>query len=368
MTIPEFKLERYFARYEFVAPYLMCSSDVETMRMADLLELADGPTREIWDDLTLGYTEYPGHPRLREEISGLYADIAPEQVTCFAGAEEAVFVTLSSLLQPGDHAIAFWPGYQSLYEVARAAGAEVTLIELREADGWAVDMDAVRKAMRPNTKLIVVNAPHNPTGALIPPRDLRILADLADDAGAHLFGDEVYRLLEHDSVDRLPAAADLATCGISLGVMSKAFGLAGLRIGWIASRDPEVHARAAALKDYTSICNSAPSEVLALIALKARETILARNRALVTENLARLDRFFLDHSDRFTWVRPRAGCIGFPRLRGDVPVEQFAEEMVERAGVLVLPGTMYDHPGGHFRVGFGRRNFSEALERFAAAL
>lgn len=363
MRIPDFKLERYFARWEFSAPYLLCSSDIEGWRMQDLLALADPDARARWEALTLGYTESTGLPALREAIAALYPGLSAGDVLTFAGAEEAVFVLMNVLLGPGDHAAVTWPGYQSLHEVARAAGAEVTLLRLREEDGWQLDLDAVRRAIRPETRLVVVNFPHNPTGALPDREAFEALVALCDERGIHLLSDEVYRLLEHDGRAPLPTAAELAARGVSLGVMSKAFGLAGLRVGWLATRDAELLRRCAAFKDYTTICNSAPAEVLSLIALRAQEQVLARSRDLLARNLARLDDFFARHAGLFRWVRPRAGSVAFPRLLADVPVADFTRALVEREGVLLLPGDVYDFPGNHFRLGLGRKNLPEALAR-----
>ncbi|MGI9182273.1 MAG: aminotransferase class I/II-fold pyridoxal phosphate-dependent enzyme [Longimicrobiaceae bacterium] len=369
MEIPDFQLERFFARWEFAAPYILCASDVEGWPMAELLALADEETRGLWDSLTLGYTEAPGHPLLRAEIASLYETVSPEEVLVFAGAEEAIFVSLNVVLAPGDHAIVTWPGYQSLYEVARAAGAEVDLLPLDAVAGWALDLDRVCALMRPTTRAIVVNFPHNPTGALPDAATWQALVGLAREAGVYLFSDEVYRFLEYDPTERLPAAVDCDVRGVSLGVMSKSFALAGLRIGWIATHDPGLLGRLAAFKDYTTICNSAPSEILALIALRSREQLLARSRGIIVQNLQHLDRFFEEWQGIFEWVRPRAGSVGFPRLLADVPIDNFARELVEGEGVLLLPGGLFDYPGNHFRLGFGRTNLPEALmrlERFAA--
>jgi aspartate/methionine/tyrosine aminotransferase len=369
MRIADFKLERYFARWEFSAPYLLCSSDVEGWRLKELLALADEDSRRRWEELSLGYTESTGLPALREEVAALYPGLGPEHVLTFAGAQEAVFLLLNVLLGPGDHAVVTWPAYQSLYEVARAAGAEVTLLPLREESGWALDLEEVRRALRPHTRLLVVNFPHNPTGALPERATFEALGALAEERGVYLLSDEVYRLLEHPPAETLPAAAELSVRGVSLGVMSKVFGLAGLRVGWLACRDTELLRRCAAYKDYTSICNSAPSEVLALMALRAREQVLARSRALLQANLARVDAFFARHADTFHWVRPRAGSVAFPRLLRPVPVAEFCRALVEQQGVLLLPGDVYDFPGNHFRLGLGRSNLPEALarlERFCA--
>jgi aspartate/methionine/tyrosine aminotransferase len=254
--------------------------------------------------------------------------------------------------------------------VARASGADVTLVELHHDEGWALDVDRVRAAMRPTTKAVVVNAPHNPTGSL-PSRAVQDeLVALVEEAGAWLVGDEVYRLLEQDPGARLPQAADRSARAVSLNVMTKAFGLGGLRIGWVATRDAELLGHIAAHKDYTTICNSAPSELLAVAALRAADVLLARTMGIVAANLALLDGFFSAQADWIEWVRPQAATIGFPRLRADLPAERLAAELIEAEGVLLLPGSAFGHPGNHVRLGFGRSDLPEALAgltRFARA-
>lgn len=370
MRIADFELERFFARWEFAVRHLLCASDVEGWSMADLLALADDETRAMWAELRLGYTESTGHPLLRAEIARLYQHVEPDDVLVFAGAEEAIFCLANVALGPGDHAIVTWPGYQSLWEVGRATGADVSLHELREADGWALDVDRLVAGMVPETRLVVVNAPHNPTGMLPTHAEWRTLTDACLAHGVHLLADEVYRYLEVDEAARLPAGADaLPGLGISLGVMSKSFALAGLRIGWLATTDRALLARCAAFKDYTTICSSAPAEILALIALRARDRVLARSRTIVAGNVALLDGFFGRWAGTFDWVRPRGGSIGFPRLRADTPIDGFVAELVEAEGVLLLPGSAFGHPGNHFRIGFGRIDMPEALaglERFAS--
>jgi len=368
-TLPDFRLERYFARWEFTATYLLCASDIEGLGLSELLALADDESRGLWEQLSLGYTESAGLPVLRREIATLYDSVLPDDILVFAGAEEAILVALSSLLRPEDHAIVTWPCYQSLEDVARGAGAEVSRWELRQAEQWQPDPAALRALIRGNTRLIVVNFPHNPTGALPDRAAWDEIVSLARDAGAWLFADEVYRGLEYDPAHRLPTAVDVCERGVSLGVMSKVWALAGLRIGWIACRDQSVRQRMATRKDWTTICSSAPSEVLALMGLRARTTILARNLDIIRGNLRLLDPFFERQRDRIRWTRPRVGCIGFPELLQE-PVEPFARNLVEQEGVLLLPGAMYGHSGNHFRLGFGRRNLPEALarlERFMTA-
>lgn len=367
MRLADFALERYFARWEFSVQHILCASDLQGMPMAEVLALADEETQSLWDRLTLGYTESTGHPLLRQEIATLYDGMASDDILVFAGAEEAIFCLANVALEAGDHAIVTWPGYQSLYEVARGAGADVTLHELREDAGWAIDLDLLRRQVTPATRLIVINAPHNPTGMLPDRATYDGLVALAADAGAHLVVDEVYRFLEFDEGDRLPAGADALEHGVSIGVMSKSFAMAGLRIGWLATRDRDLLARCVAFKDYTTICSSAPSEILALIGLRARDVVLARSRGIVTTNLERLDAFFDEWADRFTWVRPRAGSVGFPRLTvPGVSIDDWSAGLVAAEGVLLLPGSQFGFGGNHFRLGFGRTDLPVALDRLEA--
>jgi aspartate/methionine/tyrosine aminotransferase len=366
MRIEDFELERFFARYEFAVRHLLCASDVEGWPMAELLALADPEAAALWHGLRLGYTEAPGHPLLRAEIATLYDTIDPDEVLVFSGAEEAIFVAANVLLGTGDHAIVVWPSYQSLHAVARATGADVTLHELHAAEGWAIDAERLRREVTPRTKLIVINVPHNPTGSLPTPATYRAVAEIAADAGATLLSDEVYRFLELDPTDRLPAGADLGPHAVSVGVMSKSFALAGLRIGWLATHDARLVDAAARFKDYTTICASAPAEVLSLIALRGRDTVLARSRGIIDANLARLDAFFERQDRHFGWVRPRGGSIAFPELRALVPVDRFTEDLLEAEGVLLAPGSIFGHPGNHFRLGFGRVDLPAALERLEA--
>ena len=367
MRIADFALERYFARWEFAVEHVLGASDVEGWSMAELVELADDQTRSMWDGLRLGYTESTGHPSLRAEIATLYDSLGADDVLVFAGAEEAVFSLFSTSVEPGEHVIVTWPGYQSLYEVARAAGAHVSLHALREEDGWSLDVERLIRSFRPETRMVVVNAPHNPTGMLPSVDDWRRLAAACAEARIRLVADEVYRFLEHDGAATLPAGADLDEQAISIGVMSKSFALAGLRIGWLATRDRSVLERCARMKDYTTICSSAPSEVLALIGLRARERVLARSREIVGANLPILDGFFERQADALTWVRPRGGSTAFPKLVSSGPAgasaDRFASALVEKTGVLVLPSSTFGFGDSHVRIGLGRTDLPTAVAK-----
>lgn len=369
MRIAEFELERYFARWEFAVRHVLCASDVEGWPMGELLELADDQTRALWSGLRLGYTESTGHPLLRREIASLYDTLEADDVLVLSGAEEGIFALVTAVLEPGDHAIVTWPGYQSLYEVARAVGADVTLHELRAEDGWRLDPEALRRQVTPRTRLIVANVPHNPTGMLPDRAGYEALVAIAAEAGATLLSDEVYRYLEIDEADRLPAGADLGGHVVSLGVMSKSFAMAGLRIGWLATRDRALLGRVAAMKDYTTICAAGPSEILALIGLRARAAVLERSRRIVVDGLAEVDALIGRWPGVLEWVRPRGGSIGFVHLRDDLDADAFAAGLVASEGVLLMPGSTFGHRGNFVRIGFGRTDIREAisgLERYLA--
>lgn len=362
MRLNSFKLERYFAKYEFSAPYLLCSSDCESMELRHLLALEAGAQEQL-ASLWLGYTESIGDPELRQAITTLYRNIVADQVLVHAGAEEAIFNFMNVALKPGDHVIVHAPYYQSLGEVARSIGARVLEWRGDPERGWELDLEALESILTPRTRVVVVNFPHNPTGFLPTPKFVDELSLLSDRHGFVIFSDEVYRGLELDRSDRLPALADVNERAVSLGVMSKTYGLAGLRIGWIVTHDDKLFRDLAAFKDYTTICNSAPSEFLATLALRHSQVIVDRNLQIIRDNLDRLDHFFGAHAELFGWNRPRAGSIAFPvLLRGKV--DKFCADLVEEAGVLLLPGTLYGEGFNSFRVGFGRNNLPEALERF----
>ncbi|GAB2680865.1 aminotransferase class I/II-fold pyridoxal phosphate-dependent enzyme [Kribbella swartbergensis] len=367
-TLPDFRLETYFAKWEFNARYHLTASDAQTHSLTELLALADDDGRQRWESLTLGYTETRGLPALRAEIAAPYSSAEPDDILCFAGAEEAIYLAMRALLEPTDHVVVLTPNYQAA-ETVPLSVCDVTGVALRPEDNWALDVDAVKRALRPNTRMVSVNFPNNPTGAVPTPEAWQALVELCEDRGITLFSDEVYRGLEL-SREPLPQATDLSGTALSLNVMSKAYGLPGLRIGWIACRDRAVLGKLERAKHYTTICNSAPSEILALIALRARDHLLDRNRRIVAENLPVFTEFFARCPDLFEFAPPDGGCVCFPRYLGADGVETMCGDLVEQAGVLLLPSSIYtseltDTPADRFRVGLGRRDPHEALSVWA---
>jgi aspartate/methionine/tyrosine aminotransferase len=277
--------------------------------------------------------------------------------------EEGIFIALNSILDPGDHMICTFPGYQSLYEIAEGLGCEVTRWKPEEENRWRFNPGFLEEQVKPNTRLIVINFPHNPTGYLPTEEDYQRIIEIARRHNVYIFSDEMYRYLEYDPKDRLPSACEVYEKAVSLFGMSKTFGMAGVRTGWLITRDAEVYAKIAAFKDYTTICGSAPSEILSMIALRARGKIIDRHLTRISRNLGLLDEFFEENKDRFEWVRPRAGTIAFPRLKGDVDALDFCQKLVKESNIMLLPSTVYDFDRSHFRLGLGRENMPEALEK-----
>lgn len=361
MQIEPFAIEQFYERWEFRAELMLSSSDCETLAVSDLLALEPDALERL-TALRLGYTEVPGSLELRSAIAESYEASGPQDILSLAAAEEGIFLAYHALLAAGDHAVVEAPCYGSAIEVARSTGARVDLWRRRQEDGWAHDIAALERMLKPATKLIYINSPHNPTGTQMARATFDRVLELASERGAVVLSDEVYRGLEHDPADRLPAACDAYSRAISLGTVSKAHGLPGLRIGWLAGRDAELIARIREMKLYTTICSSAPSELLVALALRHAEHLVERSRSRVLANLPLLEGFLARRPDMFSWVRPSAGPIGFAQVSGVADVERWCEEIAASAGVLLLPGAVYGEPR-HVRFGYGRANLEQALER-----
>ncbi len=372
LDLPDFALEVHLGRWEFAAEHMLTASDAETMTIGELLDLDGVEARDRLLDLSLGYLPTWGTDELRAAVAATYDEVDAADVLCFAGAEEAMFWALQLLVGPGDHAVVTVPNYQSLEAVTVASGAEVDGLPLWSGSGdglrWTLDLDRLRSLLRPSTRLVAVNVPNNPTG-FVPDHDTWAeLVALCDERGIRLFADEVYRGIELDPSRTLTQAADLSPTALSLNVVSKAYGLAGLRVGWLACRDRAVLERLERAKHYTTICNAGPSEHLATIALRHADAIRERNRAIVAANVPVLAAFVAEHADRFAVDPPDGGCVTFGRYLGDDGVEAMCRRAVEEAGVVLLPASIYrsslaEVPTDRFRIGLGRRDVPTSLDR-----
>jgi len=355
-----FLLERYFARFEFTTRYLLASSDCEALSLAEVLELGDEPDRAAWSGLKLGYTESAGLLELRERIAMGYPGLGADDVVT-AAPEEAIYLLGRALLRSGDRVIVTFPGYQSLYEIASSLGAQVERWTPEEtADGWWFDPGRLAELARAGAKAIVVNFPHNPTGALPSPGEWDAVVATAARAGALLVSDEMYRGLEYVAEARLSPAAVAAERGVSIAGLSKAYGLPGLRVGWLATRERALREAVQAYKDYTTICASAPSERLAVVALKNADRLVTRCRGIIGANRPLLEAFLKRQEQHFAWRPPRAGPIAFARFQPG-NASDFCERLALEAGVMLLPSSLFEWGDSHLRFGFGRTSLPEAL-------
>lgn len=367
MKIGDFKLEVFFNKYEFSAPYLLSQSDCESMSIHNLTGYEKNTEKQFLN-CWLGYTEVAGDPELRRVVATLYTTMEQKNIIVHAGAQEPIFNFMNVLLDQGDHVICQFPIYQSLYEVANAIGCEVSRWNIEQSTGgWVVDINRLEQLIQPTTKLIVLNSPNNPTGYTLKIEEIKAIAELAKKHDIYVFCDEVYKGVELDGIKR-PWFADFYEKAVSLGVMSKAYGLAGLRIGWLATRDEELIGKLEKMKHYTSICSSGPSEFLSIVALQHSKEILDKNLRIIENNLKIAQSFFNRYSDLFEFNKPMAGPVAFNRMNITMPIEKFCHAMVKEKGVLLLPANIYSFPGQYFRMGFGRRNFADCLAMFESYL
>lgn len=371
-ALPDFKLEAHFSQWEFRAKHHLTASDAESMTLRELLAMGTAEQVEAFESMWLGYTETYGAPALREAIANTYEQRVADDVLVFVGASEGIFAVNTILLDKDSHAIVITPNYQS-HETLPDTICEVTGVPLNEHDNWSLDVDAVAAAIRPNTTLLTINFPHNPTGAVLSEDSYYALIALCRQHGIYILHDEIFNGLGPTGARHLPFITDVYERGLSLNVTSKAYGLPGLRIGWIACEDRALLSRMERLKHYLSISSSGPSEHLATIAIQNRAQILARNCGIVDDNLKLWDAFFARYPHLFEWQHPQASCMAYPRYNGADGVEHFTQQLVEQHGVLLLPASVYassvgDTPSERFRISLGRRGLEEGLLAFEAYL
>ena len=367
MRLPPFALERHFARHEFSVRRSLSSSDCEPFSQRELLALADPEVLALWENLRLAYTESRGLPLLRAEIAALHRGAVADDVIEVV-PEEGIFLAMQSLVAAGDEVVVTAPGYQSLHEIARSLGARVSFWTPEErADGsWHFDPSHLDALVTARTRLVVVNFPHNPTGCVPTPEEHAAIVETARRAGAWLFSDEMYRTLERDRPP-LESAVSIYEKAVALGGVSKTLAAPGLRVGWLVAKDRAFLDRVAEQKDWTTICGSAPGEILALAAIRSRQAILERNRALVRRSLDAVDAFLAAKPGVFRWAKPAGGSVGLARLLTE-PASVFSDRLVREKSLLLLPSTLFDFGDEHVRFGLGRADFPEALDELRAWL
>jgi len=332
--------------YDFITNNLSESS-VADRRLRDL-----GLDVDL-DELLLCYGDHLGDPLLREAVAGGGEGLSADDVLVTAGAAAALFCIATTLLEPGDHAVVVRTNYATNLETPRAIGADLDVVDLRFEDGWRLDVAQVAARVRDGrTRLISVTQPHNPTGTTLDRPALDALVELAERSGAVLLVDETYRDLTHG--EALPMAATLSTRALSVSSMSKAYGLPGLRIGWVVARDPELAERLLAAKEQVLICGATLDERIAGTVLANRATVLPPILDDVRARLLIVDGWLAEHST-FEWVAPTGGVVGLVRFRPDVAVDtdRFYEVLLGEQGTYVGPGRWFELDDRHFRLGYG---------------
>lgn len=361
MKIAPFQVEEFFAVYEFTTIHILCASDCESTSVAELLQMAGLSLADL-GRTRLGYTESQGHPDLRAAISETYSDVQPDQVVVLSSPEEGIYLTMRTLLEPGDHVIVLTPAYNSLLNLAKHIGGEVSEWRLIPGQtGWCLDLNELETLVNSRTRLLVVNFPQNPTGFLPSLDEFISIIDFAKEHDLWLFCDEMYRGLERVEASRLPSAADLYTRCITLSGLSKVHGLPGLRSGWLVIRDASVRDDLINWKYYTSICAPAPSEFLALTTLQIQDKLIRRNRSLIEENISVATSFFNRWERQFTWRPPQAGSVALVGLN-QPSATNYCHKLAKEAGVLLLPSSCLGYGDEHVRFGFGRADFTDCLD------
>lgn len=363
MKIAPFSTELFFSKYEFTTPHLLCASDCETLSVGELLQVSGVNTADLLE-LPLSYTESAGNPTLRAAVAELYSGVEPAEVTMLGAPEEGIYLSLRTLLEPGDHVIVLTPAYDSLLHLADHITHNVTRWPIRPVpDGWSLDLDELEHLMTASTRLVIVNFPHNPTGFLPNAADFERLIGIVQRHGVWLLCDEMYRGLERQPADRLPSAVEQYDRAIVLSGLSKTYGLPGLRTGWLIIRHPATRSDLINWKHYTTICAAAPSEILATAALHAHNLLADRSRQIIGSNLTMADAFFRRRAAMFDWRPPQAGSVALVGVNVN-SASEYCQILAEQAGVLLLPGPNLGADDHSVRFGFGRVNFPEALAAY----
>jgi aspartate/methionine/tyrosine aminotransferase len=368
VKVDEFLVERWMNEYEHDVEVNMAETCVKPFTLREFLEFTGRPgyMNEIMDRrLTYGWIE--GSPELREGIAGLYRDVDPCDVLVTGGAIEANFNSFYSLVEPGDTVVSVYPAYQQLYSVPKSFGAEVRLLRLQPENLWLPDMEELKSLVGRDTKMIVINNPHNPCGSLIDAQTLKTICEVAEDVGAYVHSDEAYRGLYLDTADRVPSVVDIYEKGVATGSFSKPISLTGLRLGWITADQETVH-QFKLRRDYTTISKGMIDESLGALAIQHIDRILERNNGIIEANHRLLDEWIRDES-LIDWVTPRAGSVGFMRHHLDATAWHICRELIEEKSTFMVPGDCFGF-SDHIRIGYGNdaEVLREGLDRFKSYL
>jgi len=366
MNIERFELERWMTTWELDVDFDIAESGILPLSLAELYELlGDELASDLQShirDTPLGYSEARGTEALRSILADTYERATAEDILVTTGAIEANFLLFNSLLQAGDHVVAVSPAYQQLHSVPRAIGCDLDLWSVQTDNGFAYDLNRLESLVRNETKLIVINTPHNPTGAMLDEAQLRDVISIADRSGAWILSDEAYRWLEHDGGEKLPPPLhNMTDRAVSVGTMSKPFGLPGLRLGWLVANQA-IAQKAWGLRDYTSLSPAKLSDIIAQSVIANRERILPRNAAIIAENMSFARQWFKQNANLATWTEPRAGLLAMMKYNLPIDSTTIADGLARDVRVMLAPGSSFGLEG-YLRVGVGQRPdlFAEGL-------
>lgn len=363
MKLKEFQLEKLFARYRARAKYILSASSCESVSMREIIDMADSECKALWDNMKLGYTDPLGCRQLRDAVANRFTSIRHSDILELV-PEEGIFIFMNVLLDPGDEVIAMQPCLPSLYELPRALGCKIIRWPLEISSwGWKLDVNFLAENISPKTKLLILNIPNNPTGYIPIKSEMERILNLADKMGTWVFCEETYRGMEHDPGAALPSLADLYTRAAIVGGLNK-YGLPGTRMGWLVTKNRQVLSESVAYKDYTTLCNNGPGEVLATIAMRNADTLLKRNHEIVLKNLVKAEKFFKKHKKIFQWVQPDGGATAFPKLLPPHNVMDMCDQAMSEKDLLIVGDRNFDLNNNHFRLGLGRLDFTDALKLF----
>ncbi len=359
MKPASFQSEQWMTEYEHQARVNLTDSSADSLSFSQLAALE----KDLLEDLVLDYGVIEGDPRLREEILSLYQNRDPATLALSQGCSQANRLVMEVLLEAGDHVITFIPGYQQFWEIPKRMGCDVSLIALDEQKNWSFLLDELEKTIRPQTRLLILNNPSNPSGSYLNREDLERLADLCRKHDLYVLCDEVYLYPD----DAHPSFSDLYEKALATSSLSKILGLPGLRTGWIKG-DPKVIEAVAAARDYSLISTGPLLDAMALIALRHREAIRKPIEQTIETNRRIIDEWLSDHPD-FSWVSPQAGPLGLLRVHADISSEDFAKKLLEETGIFFVPGSCFEAEG-HFRLslGFRHENLKQTLDEIQSFL
>ena len=359
MRLKPFLLDSWLDQYEHDIEFNLAASTGPSWRVSDILALADNDTRERFLNHDLVYSRPAGAQGLREAIAEMQK-VPGEAVQIVTGASEALLILMWLAAEPGANVILPLPGFTTFSALPESLGLETRFYRVSRENGFRMDPEEIKRLANSKTRLILVNNPHNPTGATASDEEMEALHDFAAERGIQLVSDEVYHPIYHGR--QTQSAARLPTVTV-IGDLSKAFSIAGVRTGWIIEHDAERRQQYWNARAYFSISNNTTGEVLSEIAIRNRDSVLGRTQQVATENLKLLEGFMADQGDVFGWVRPQGGMTAFPWLVSGETARPFCQSAAEE-GVLLAPGDCFDAPS-HFRLGFAAAgdHFSKALDR-----